>query len=131
MTQHTEYSSIPQAVRDLVANRCSLLDQYILCQTGDYAYTALIRNIVTGEVTQLYFARASNYGYYSVVETDGYWSYEINNEYYCYSNVGFGAALDLPVVEQIQAHSAIIFTITLMFLIVFRSALFPFRRKRK
>lgn len=130
MTQHNEYSSIPQAVRDLVANKISLLDEYILCQTGDTEYTALIRDLVTGEVKQIYIYRTSNYGVYSVVETDAYWSYQINNEYYCYSNIGLGAALDLPVYKGVQAHASVIFTVVLLFLVVFRSALFPFRRKK-
>jgi len=130
MTQHNEYSSIPQAVRDLVANKVSLLDEYILCQTGDNEYTALIRDLVTGDVKQIYIYRGSNYGAYSVVETDAYWSYEINNEYYCYSNIGLGSALDLPVYDGVQAHAAVIFTAALLFLIVFRSALFPFKRKK-
>lgn len=131
MTQHTTYGSIPQTVRDIVANRCSLLDQYILCQTGDNQYTALIRDVVTGDVSQLYFYRENNYGSYYLVETDAYWNYEISNEYYCYSNIGLGSALTLPVVDQIQAHASIILSVTLLFLIVFRSSLFPFQRKRK
>lgn len=130
MVQHDEYSSIPQTVRDIVANRCSLLDRYILFQTGSYEYTALIHNPVTNEVRQLVFTRLNNYSQYMVTEVPGTWDFQIHNEYYCYSNVGLGSALDLPVMEGVQSHAAAIFTVVLLFLVVFRSALFPFRKKR-
>ena len=42
MTQYENNSSIPQAVRDIVANKISLLDSYILMQTAEQEYTALI-----------------------------------------------------------------------------------------
>lgn len=130
MTQYESYSTIPQQVRDIVANRCSLLDRYVLIQTGEYEYTALIQDVVTGECRQLTFTRGDNYGAYSVTQSDGSWSYTVTNEYYCYSNVGLGAALDLPVIQGVQAHAAVIFTVVLLFLIVFRSALFPFRKRK-
>lgn len=131
MIQYETTSTIPQQIRDIVANRCSLLDQYILVQTGEYEYTALILDIVTDDCRQLVFTRASNYGSYYVVESDGSWEYFISNEYYCYSNVGIGAALDLPVIEGVQAHASVIFTVVLMFLLVFRTSMFPFYRKKK
>lgn len=130
MTQHTDYTTIPQQVRDIVANKCSLLDHYILVQTGENEFTALILNVVTEEVTQLVFTRSSSYGSYFVMQSEGVWEYTVTNEYYCYSNVGLGAALDLPVMEGVQAHASVVLTIVLVFLIVFKSALFPFRRKR-
>ena len=89
MTQHNEYSSVPQMVRDIVANRCTLLDEYIVFQTGDYTYGALIHNLVTGDVTELTFSRYSNYGTYTVSESEGTWEFKVNNEYYCYSNCGY------------------------------------------
>lgn len=130
MTQYTDYGSIPQMVRDIVANKCSLLDEYILIQTGQYEYTALIRDVITDEVTQLVFTRTSNYSIYTVDQTEGTWDYSVSNEYYCYSNVGLGAALDLPVMDGVQAHASVVFTVVLMFLIVFKSTLFPFRKKK-
>ena len=48
MTQYTDYGSIPQAVRDLIANKISLLDSYILLQTGEYEYTALVNKPALG-----------------------------------------------------------------------------------
>lgn len=131
MTQYTDYGSIPQAVRDLVANKCKLLDQYILMQTGQTEYTALIRNPNTKEVTQIHVYRASNYGTYLVDITEGAWDFSVTNEYYCYSNVGYGAALDLPVIEGVTAHATVILACVLMFAIVFKGVLFPcLRRKR-
>lgn len=130
MDQYDEYSTIPQQVRDIVANKCSLLDQYILFQTGEREYAALIRDIVTGEVRWYGFSRSEDFGYYTVLETEGAWEFTVRNEYYCYSNVGYGAALDLPVMEGVQAHAAVVFTVVLMFLVVFRSALFPFRKRK-
>lgn len=131
MTQHSEYGSIPQTVRDIVANKVSVLDEYILLQTGDYEYTALIRDVVTGEVTQLRFTRGTNtYSTYYIDQSEGTWEYIVHNEYYCYSNIGYGAALDLPVMEGVQAHASVILTVVLMFLVVFRSTLFPFIKRK-
>lgn len=125
MDQYTSYGSIPQAVRDLVANKCHLLDQYILLQTGEAEYTALIRNPVTKDVTQLRVIRANNYGAYTVYKSAGDWSYNVTNEYYCYSNIGYGAALDLPVVEGVTAHASAVFVSVLMLAIMFKGVLFP------
>lgn len=129
MTQHDEYSSIPQAVRDLVANKISLLDSYILFQTGDNQYTALVNKPALG-CRQYTISRVANYGQYKVVESVGEWQYTVKNEYYCYSNVGYGAALDLPVVDLCIAHSSVILACALMLAIVFKGVLFPCLKKR-
>ena len=123
MTQYDEYGTIPQGVRDLVANKISLLDQYILMQTKELEWTALIRNTSTNECTKLIIYRDS--GTYQVYETEGTWDWSISNEYYCYSNVGYGASLDLPVMEGVTAHSSIIMCCALMFAIIFKGVLFP------
>lgn len=125
MVQYSEYGTVPQAVRDLVANKCQLLDQYILMQTGDAEYTALIRNPVTDTTTQIVVSRANNYGSYTVHQADGIWAYTVTNEYYCYSNIGYGAALDLPVVEGLQAHASAVIVSVLMLAIMFKGVLFP------
>lgn len=125
MVQYSEYSTIPQAVRDLVANKCQLLDQYILMQTGQQEYTALVNNPVTKETIQYRIYRTSNYNTWTVVQTFGVWEYTVNNEYYCYSNVGYGAALDLPVVDGIQAFSGAVVVSVLMLAIMFKGVLFP------
>ena len=131
MIQYTEYSSIPQAVRDLVANKISLLDSYILMQTGDQQFTALVNKPALG-CKQYVISRSGNYGnQYTVTETTGNWDYTVRNEYYVYSNVGYGAALDLPVVDHSIAHACVILACVLMMAIVFKGALFPCLRRRR
>lgn len=131
MTQYESYSSIPQAVRDVVANKISLLDQYILFQTGQNEYTALIYKPGLNVCKQYVFSRADNYSVYTVTESEGSFTYTVSNEYYCYSNVGYGMALDLPVTDLAIAHSSIILACALMLAIVFKGAIFPcLRRKR-
>lgn len=130
MTQYTDYGSIPQAVRDLVANKISLLDSYILMQTGQYEYTALINKPGLNRCDKIVIARTSNYNSdYSVTVSSGTWEFNVRNEYYCYSNVGYGAALDLPVVAGVTAHASVILACALMLAIVFKGVLFKCLRK--
>lgn len=130
MVQYEIYGTIPQTVRDLIANKCKLLDLYILFQTGENEYTALIFDQVTKETTQYVFTRSSNYGAYSVTISEGVWEYTVNNEYYTYSNVGYGVALDLPVTDGVIAHCSIFITCALIFAILFRSILFPWLKTK-
>lgn len=133
MTQYTDYGTIPQAVRDLIANKISLLDSYILMQTGEYEYTALINKPALG-CRQYVVSRTSQFGYgqyaYTVSESQGVWDYTVTNEYYCYSNVGYGPALSLPVADLSVAHASVIMACALMLAIVFKGVLFPCLRKR-
>lgn len=129
MTQYNEYGTIPQAVRDLIANKISLLDSYILCQTGENEYTALVNKPALG-CKQYRIYRGNNYGQYYVEVRDGKWEYTINNEYYCYSNVGYGSSLSLPVVDLSIAHSSVIMACALMLAIVFKGVLFRWSKKR-
>lgn len=132
MVQYNQYSGIPEMVRDIVANKVSLLDQYVLFQTGEYEYTALIKNTSTGEVKQYRFYRTGTYSQYAVEETEGTWEYTYHNEYYTYSNMKFGSSLELPVVDGVTAHASIIMCVTLMFAIIYKGVLFPcLARKRK
>ena len=130
MLQHDEFTEIPEVIREVTANRCRVLDNYVLMQTGENEYTALIMDPVTGKTTQLTFTEFSEYGFYDLVESEGEWQYTVLNECYTYSNCGFGSALDLPVMEGVMAHAAIVFTVYLMFLVVFRSLLFPFQKRK-
>lgn len=130
MTQYTDYSSIPQAVRDLIANKISLLDSYILMQTGDQQFTALVNKPALG-CKQYVISRTGNYGsQYTVTESVGTWDYNVHNEYYVYSNVGYGSALDLPVVDHSIAHASVIMACALMLAIVFKGVLFPCLKRR-
>lgn len=130
MIQYADYGTVPQAVRDVVANKISLLDSYILFQTGEYEYTALVYKPGLNECRQYQFRRGSNYGQYTVIETTGTWEYTVKNEIYCYSNVGYGAALPLPVTELSMAHACVIMACALMLAIVFKGVLFPCIRRR-
>ena len=133
MTQYTDYGSIPQAVRDLVANKISLLDSYILMQTGEYEYTALVNKPALG-CREYKITRTSSNGYgsylYRLEESEGSWDFTVSNEYYCYSNVGYGAALSLPVTDLTIAHSGAILACALMLAIVFKGVLFPCLKRR-
>lgn len=125
MVQADSYGSIPQTVKDLVANKVHLLDEYILCQTGDHEYTALIYDTAQKKTTQIRIYRPYSNSVYRVDISDGVWDWTINNEYYCYSNVGVGSALDLPVYQGVTAYAAVILSAALMFAIVFKGVLFP------
>ena len=129
MLQYDEFGSIPESVQNYVANRCRLLDRYILFQTGDRVYTALIQDPVSGKTTQIQIFWL-DVGMYDVVESEGTWDYTILNDFYCYSNVGLGSALDLPVTDGVTAYAAITLTVCLIFLVVFRGILFPFRKRK-
>lgn len=131
MFQYNELHQIPQIVRDLVANKVALLDQYVLCQTGEREYTALIYNTSTKECKQIKVVRGEESNVYTMEESVGTWDYTIVNECYAYSNVGQGAALDLPVLEGVNAHASMILCCALMFAIVFKGGLFPCLRRKK
>ena len=132
MTQYTDYGSVPSTVCNIVANKISLLDSYILMQTGQYEYTALVYKPGLNVCRQYTFTRSSNYGsQYSMAESAGEWDFSVSNEYYCYSNVGYGAALDLPGVDLSIAHATVIIACALMLAIVFKGVLFPCLKKKR
>lgn len=129
ITQYTNsngYSSTDSTVQTTVANKISLLDQYILMQTGEYEYTALVRNPFTKKTTQYKFTRNGNYSSgYSLVTSSGVeWDYKVTNEVYVFSNMGRGRALDLPVYEGVISHSLIIICCAMLFAIVYKGVLF-------
>lgn len=129
ITQYTNsngYSSTDSTVQATVANKISLLDQYILMQTGEYEYTALVRNPFTKKTTQYKFTRSGNYSSgYSLATSSGVeWDFKVINEVYVFSNMGRGRALDLPVYEGVISHSLIIICCTMLFAIVYKGVLF-------
>lgn len=133
MVQAFELHEIPELVQELVANKVALLDAYVLCQTGEREYTALIQNTSTKECRQIKVTCGEENNVYTMEESSGTWDYTIVNECYVYSNVGHGAALDLPVLAGVMAHTNMILCCALMFAIVFKGVLFPClnRKKRK
>ena len=130
ITQYTEsYSSPSSDIQNLVANKIALLDQYVLMQTGQNEYTALVYNSNTKETVEYTIARSSSSGYnnlYTVTEREvSEFLFDYTYEYYIYSNVGVGKSLDLPVYEGLQSHCLMIISCMLMFAVVFKGALFP------
>ena len=132
ITQYSEYGSISADIQNLVANNVSVLDQYILMQTGQYEYTALIKNMANRVVEEITVTRSSeNYNTkYSVTRQNGAdFDYTVSNEYYVYSNVGVGKSLNIPSYEGIRTYSMVGLTVLVFLMVVFKGALFKCLRK--
>lgn len=134
ITQYTEYSTINADIQNLIANNVSLLDNYILMQTGQYEYKALIKNLASKEVEQITISRNSeNYNTrYSVERSQvSNFDYNVLNEYYVYSNVGVGKSLDIPSYEGARTYGITALTVLIFFMVVFKGALFKCLENRK
>lgn len=127
--QYTDsYGSVSSEIQNIVANNISLLDSYVLMQTGQYEYTALIYDNARKECEKLVFSRSSSSSYNSTYtlsrETDSF-EYTITNEYYVYSNVGQGRSLDLTNLHSgVTAHATAVIMLVICFAIVFKGVLF-------
>lgn len=127
ITQYTDtYGSISSDIQNLVSNRVGLLDNYILMQTGQYEYTALIKDGATKKVTKLVISRSSSYNnYYTVAESvSDDFTYTVSNEYYCYSNMHFGKSLSCPIYDQVASYGICILTCVVAFMVLFKGVLF-------
>lgn len=129
ITQYsTSYSSISSDIQNLVANSVSVLDKYVLMQTGEYEYTALIKNLASKEVEEITISRSSGNNYsttYSVTRRDvDEFNYKVSNEYYTFSNCGFGKSLNIPAYEGIRTYGLTGLTVLVFFMVVFKGALF-------
>lgn len=133
ITQYTDsYSSIPSQVVSIVNNKCSLLDKFIIMQTGDRQYTALVYNVCSKKGKQYVFSRSSNYNNYTVSESDiSNFDYTVTNEYYVYSNDGIGQSVDLMVYHGATTHAVVIVSLFLMFAVIFKGALFKCLRLKR
>lgn len=129
------YSSVDSNAQAVVSNKISLLDKYILMQTGEYEYTALVQNTMSKKTTQYKISRGSSYNStYTLTESANVdFDYSLSNEMYVYSNVGKGRALELPVYQGVISHSLVIMCCVLLFAIVYKGVLFKCLdgRKRK
>lgn len=127
------YSSASADIQNLVANSVSILDQYILMQTGEYEYTALIKNMASKDVEQITVSRSTSSGYnnqYSVRRQNGAdFDFSVSNEYYVFSNVGYGKSLNIPSYEGIRTYGITALTVLVFFMVVFKGALFKCLRK--
>lgn len=132
--QSTDYGSISADIQNLVANSVSVLDLYVLMQTGEYEYTALIKNLANKEVEEITIIRdSSNYSskYYVNREIVSNFDYSVSNEYYVYSNCGIGKSLDIPSYEGIRTYGLTGITVLVFFMVVFKGALFKCLENRK
>ena len=132
--QSTDYGSISADIQNLVANSVSVLDLYVLMQTGEYEYTALIKNLANKEVEEITITRDStNYSsrYRVNREIVSDFDYSVSNEYYVYSNCGFGKSLDIPSYEGIRTYGLTGITVLVFFMVVFKGALFKCLRNKK
>lgn len=132
ITQSSDYGSIGSDVQNLVANSVSVLDQYILMQTGDYEYTALIKNIASKDVEKIVIRRDTvNYDKkYYVERSNGLnFDYKVSNEYYVFSNVGIGKSLNIPSYEGIRTYGMTSLTVLIFFMVMFKGALFKCLKK--
>lgn len=132
--QFTDYGSISADIQNLVANSVSVLDLYVLMQTGEYEYTALIKNLANKEVEEITITRdSSNYSskYYVKREIVSDFDYSVSNEYYVYSNCGIGKSLDIPSYEGIRTYGMTAITVLVFFMVVFKGALFKCLINRK
>lgn len=130
--QSDDYGSISADIQNLVANSVSVLDLYVLMQTGEYEYTALIKNLANKEVEEITITRdSSNYSsrYRVSREIVSDFAYSYSNEYYVYSNCGFGKSLDIPSYEGIRTYGLTGITVLVFFMVVFKGALFKCLRK--
>lgn len=137
ITQYTESYSTPSTqVQNIVANSVSILDQYVLIQTGQYEYTALIKNIASGDIEKITIARENSGSYnsvYNVVrDTVDSFDYQITNEYYVISNVGKGQALqDIPAQSGIISFALTGLVTLVFFAVIFKGALFKCLKPKK
>ena len=121
MVQYNRTFSSPSSdVQAVFANKVDLLDKYVLCQTGQYEYTGLIYDRASKETTEVVFSRSNDDRYWTVTENkvDGF-DYSISNQYYCYSNVGIGRALTLPVMDEMSGYSLTIMCCLCCLLVLF------------
>ena len=137
ITQYTDgYSTISTDIQNIVANDVALLEDYILIQTGQYEWTALINTRGINNCRYIKITRSSTSGYnnqYTVSrgEYNGDFGANVENEYYTYSNVGVGRSLDLPIHQTATSYCLVFIACVLAFAIVFKGVLFKcLKRKR-
>lgn len=133
ITQYSEYGTVPSAALNLMYSKISVLDEYIICRTGENQYTAMIRSPATKETTEIVVQRVGT-GYtntWEVTEQPSNWGYNVKNEYYVYSNIGIGTMQVLPCHEITQTYCMAGFICVLFLAIMFKGVLFPCLRRLK
>lgn len=134
VNQYTQqYSTVSTEIQSLIASKISALDKYILMRTGENEYTALVHNPCSKKTTQYVVYRESSYSTPWAVRTVENVEYQFNvsNEYYVYSNEGYGRMLDLPCYEAVSSFCLCIMTCVLIFAIAFKGVLFKCLKSKK
>lgn len=135
--QYTDnYSSISADIQNIVANDVSLLEDYVLMQTGQYEWTALINTRLINKCRYIRITRSSGSSYnnhYTVSrgEYSGKFGASVSNEYYTYSNVGVGRSLNLPIHDTAVSYSIVFIACLVAFAVVFKGVLFKCLKRRK
>ncbi len=129
ITQYSDSYSSPSAdIQNIVANSVSLLDNYVLMQTGENEYKALVKNLASKEVEEITISRISTSGYnnrYTVSREEvSDFSWNVSNEYYTYSNCGFGKSLDIPAYDGALTYGVTALTVLVFFAVIFKGVLF-------
>lgn len=119
-------------IQNIVANKVELLDHYILYQSGENQFTALIKGVNEETADVITFNRSGTYNSnWSISESKGTWDITIYNEYYVYSNIGKGKALSLPVYNGVISYSLAIISMLLCLAVFYKGVLFPCLRRKK
>ncbi len=134
MNQYSgNFQTIPASVLNVLYSKLGPLDEYIIMRTGENTIGMLVHRIPSGDIIQYTVSRPSaSYGnqWYDISESSSYWSYNVYNEMYVYSNVGYGVMDVLPV-HQIMLCWGVTGCVCLVFLaLVFKGALFKCLRRR-
>lgn len=133
--QYLNSSSIPSQIINISNNKVGVLDDYILYCTGEYRYSLLIKSRLPGQSAKLYTFSRSDFGgdrYYTVTFTDNVqFDYSVTNEYYVYSNIGYGQALSPVCYDGLQTFSLVGMSCALFLAIVFKGGLFKCLRQKK
>lgn len=128
--QYSDYGTISTDIQTLIASKISILDKYVLMRTGQYEYTALIHNPLYKDTTQYVISRTGNTGTWSInTIEDADYRFNISNEYYVYSNEGYGKMLDLPCYEAVSSFALSIIACALILGIAFKGVLFKCLKK--
>lgn len=133
MTQMSDArSTISSTYLNVFYSKLRPLDEYVICQTGDYEYTMLVRNATDhDDVTEYVIYRNSTSTGYEIDSYESTWDYDISNEVYVYSNIGYGTMAVLPCHEIMIAWSIIGALCAGALWVMFRGGLFAWRRSTR
>lgn len=133
ITQYTGSYSVPSTdIQNIVSSSIGFFDSYVLIQTGQYEYTALIKKANSTKVKQLKFTRSSTNSNWSVSRAESNdFTYTISNEFYTFSNMGFGRQLSPQIYDHILSASMVFICCVLSLAIMFKGVIFTCLRKSR